>query len=253
VALEAGIVVGGVTHPVTGADGRTMMVVSWRGPTPNVPEFKAGDGYNKPRVKPIDCCVWHWTGGEAEPPRVAETLRRRKLGVEFAIGRDGRLYQFCDPLLVDTADAGILNSRSVGVEIVCYGFAGGWTWDPVRALKVPRIPPKGRDRETYLATTHGRSVRTAKFYPAQVAAALALADALSSALPIPRDVPPSTQVTSMPTAALVGPQAFRGHLGHYHVSEHKRDPGPWFMDQLRAKFIADRVAEMTRTAPRGVA
>jgi len=252
-ALETGIVIGGVTHPVT-VDGRTVSVISWRGTTPRVPGFRAGDGFNKPRgATPIDAVVWHWTGGENEPPRVAETLRKRKLGVEFAIGRDGKVYQFCDPLLVDTADAGILNARSVGVEVVCYGFAGGWTWDPIRAMRVPLVPLRGRDRETYLATTHGRSVRTAKFYPPQVAAALGLADALSAALGIERDVPPSSQTTAMPRAALVGPQRFRGHLGHYHVSEHKRDPGPWFVDQLRDHFAASVRLPPPPLVPRGIA
>jgi len=233
-AQESGIVVGGVTypllHPLTQAH---LPVVTWRGVGPRAPEFRAGDGYNKKRVKRIDCCVWHWTGGENEPDVVAEVLRTRKLGVEFAIGRTGAVWQFCDPAVVDTADAGPLNSRSVGVEVTCYGFAGSWKFDPVRALRVPVVPKLGKDRELYAALTHGRSVQTAKLYPAQMVACLALADALSAALDIPRRVPPVEATTVLP-----GVGAFQGHLGHFHVSAEKRDPGPWFVDQLRQHFEA---------------
>lgn len=204
------------------------------GQLPRCPEFRAGDGYNKRRTQTIDKCCWHWTGGEGEPDRMAETLRKRKLGVEFAIGRSGRIWQFCDPLEVDTADAGILNARSVGVEIVCYGYAAS-IWDPLRAIKVPLVPLLGKDRETYEALTHGRRVVTAKFYPAQLRAALALADALSAALGIARAVPEP----GYDTGVYPGVREFGGHVGHYQITDSKRDPGPWFMRELREHFAAN--------------
>lgn len=199
---------------------------------PRVPEFKAGDGYNKPRVRAIDSCVWHWTGGEGDPIVVAETLRRRKLGVEFAIARDGALYQFCDPCVVDTADAGILNSRSVGVEIVNYGYAGGWTFDPVRAVRVPLVPKLGKDRETYEDAIHGKTVRHADFYAVQNATAMALAQVLSDVLPIPRVVPLDAAGfirRALTPAELSG---FKGHLGHYHITTAKRDPGTRLIERI---------------------
>lgn len=237
--MAAGIIVRGETFPVLHPSTKQpMRVFAWSDPPgsgPRVPEFKAGDGYNKGRTKPVDLCVWHWTGGEAEPDRVAETLRKRKLGIEFAIGRTGAIYQFCDPAEVDTADAGIVNSRSVGVEITCYGYAAS-VFDPLRALKVPRVPPLGRDRETYVAETHGRKVKTAKFYTPQINAALGLADAISAALGIPRQVPPEEEDGEFANVLWPSEMRFRGHCGHYHITRKKRDPGPWFMDELGDHF-----------------
>lgn len=248
-SLELGVVIGGVVRPVVHPVTRELVrVITWRGTGPTVPEFRAGDGYNKPRTKEVDSCVWHWTGGEAEPPKVAETLRKRELGVEFAIGGHGAIFQFCDPLLVDTADAGILNSRSVGVEVVCYGFAGGWTWDPIRAIRVPRVPPLGRDRATYMATTHGRTFRTARFREPQEEAMLALADALSAALDIPRAVPVGQDgrlpTTVLPDDQLKGPRAFQGHLPHYMISAKKRDCGPAPIEMLREHFAGPPLRSM---------
>lgn len=237
--MASGIQVGDRTFALSHPDtGHPIPVFAWNDPPGRirVPEFRAGDGYNKKRMHGIELVVWHWTGGEAEPDRMAETLRKRKLGVEFAIGRYGNVFQFCDPSVVDTADAGVVNHRSVGVEVVCYGFAGGWTFDPVRAVKVPKIPKLGRDREVYVAETHGRKVKTAKFYEAQVSSAVALAEALCAALDIPRRVPPPEADGVYDPALARDDQRFRGHVGHYHVSKNKRDPGPWFMDSLFDHF-----------------
>lgn len=235
--MSDGIIVGGVVTPVRHPDTlHPIPVFAWCDPPGalRVPEFRAGDGYNKRRTRwPVDLCVWHWTGGEAEPDRMAETLRQRKLGVEFAVSRAGNIFQFCDPRDVDTADAGGVNNRSVGVEVVNYGYAAGFTIDPVRAIRVPVVPRLGQDRETYAATTHGRTVRTAKLYPAQLSACLALAEAISTAIPsIPRKTATETGGAYGPGALL----AFTGHIGHYQITSQKRDPGPWFMEQLRLSF-----------------
>lgn len=229
--MASGIIIGGDPVPVSHPDTRyPIPVFAWCDPpgTVDVPEFKAGDGYNKERVHDIDLCVWHWTGGEAEPDRMAETLRRRKLGVEFAISRHGAIFQFCDPLWVDTADAGSVNHRSVGVEIINYGFRRWW-----KGYTAPRI---ARDRQLYQATTHGRTVKTAHFYEAQTSAALALADALHAGLGVPRRVPP-LEVDSVYEPALLRDESrFQGHVGHYHVSKKKRDPGPALIEALDDHF-----------------
>lgn len=239
--MSDGIVVAGVAYPVLHPTTQhPIPVFAWNDPPGSlrVPEFRAGDGYNKRRTQPIDLCVVHWTGGEAEPDRMAETLRKRKLGVEFAISRLGNVFQFCDPAYVDTADAGTVNNRSVGIEVVSYGYAGGWAFDPVRAVKVPRVPPIARDRVTYPAVTHGRKVQTAMFYPAQIAALCGLADALTAALPaIQREVPPLAYDGSVYGPALLrGDSRFAGFVGHYHLTTAKRDPGPLTIEALRLHF-----------------
>lgn len=223
-------------QPINPATGERVPVRRWNdGLLPVVPAFSAGDGYNKRRTKPIDLMVWHWTGGEQEPIAMAEVLRKRKLGVEFAISRSGTIYQFCDPAHVDTADAGFANSRSVGCEIVCYGYRS--VWDLQHAFGIPKL---GLDREQYIAVTHGKAVATAKFYPLQVHAALGLAESISTALPaVKRRVPPAACQTEIERTVL---NQFTGHLGHFHLTASKRDPGPYLIDQLRYAFEAKGVA-----------
>ena len=176
------------------------------------------------------------SGGEGEPPQMAAVLKNRGYGVEFAIARTGVIFQFADPLLVDTADTGGANARSVGIEVVSYGM---------RDRKPGWLPPRsGASRTTREVKIHGRSVQVASFFPAQLASARALAEGLSRALQIPRRVPltaagvPSAEV--MPPAELA---RFRGHVGHYHVTNLKCDLGPDFMAELHWYFVGrqDRV------------
>lgn len=188
-------------------------------------QFRAGEGFNKRRHQDINLMVWHWTGGEGEPSEIFKTLKKRELGVEFAIARTGDIWQFCDPLIVDTADAGSVNARSIGCEMVCYGIPS--------ALTLWRPPKLGRDREIYEDQINGKTYKIGWFYPAQIKAALALADALTGALPrIERRVPEISPRVLLPTEL----KAFAGHLGHYHVSQQKQDPGPRLIERLYDHF-----------------
>ena len=227
------VYVGGLWWPVAGVGGQPLPVRCYL-LDKRVLEFRPGDGYNKRRRTPVEACVWHWTGGEREPLDMVKTLQARKLGIEFAIGRDGMIYQFCDPNKVDTADAGILNSRSCGVEIVNYGYSAQ-RGALARVLSVPVVPTPGRDRPTYEASTHALALRTARFYPAQLEAALGLADALSSALGIPRVVP----AEAYDLTVLPGVLDFRGHLSHSHITAKKRDCGPELLQTLRGHFAQE--------------
>lgn len=231
------IIVAGVRTQVFDENRVPVEVFSWADNAPgrlHVPEFRPGDGYNKKRRHAIDLAVWHWTGGENEPDVMAETLRKRKLGVEFAISRHGIIWQFCDPAYVDTADSGEVNHRSVGIEIVSYGYS---SWDVKR--RVFAVPKRGADRMTYDATTHGKTVKTAMFYPAQLRAARGLSIALSDALQIPMRVPRSDVTGVLPELA-----TFSGHIGHYHITEGKRDPGPMLIDELRDTFSNEALRRM---------
>lgn len=220
------IIIGGQPVSLRVAGERTPIVLTWHD---HGISFASGQGFNKKRKQKIDLSVWHWTGGEQEPPAMADVLKARGYGVEFAIARTGVIYQFCDPLEVDTADAGSANARSVGTEIVSYGMRStveGWK------------PPKaGLGREVRRVRIHSVGVDVAVFHPDQLAAARALADGLSRALGIPRKVPVTAEgmvlAKQLPAAELA---TFKGHVGHYHLSRQKCDPGPDFMGELNRFF-----------------
>ena len=129
----------------------------------------------------------------------------RKLGVEFSIYADGTLWQHCDPVFVDTFDAGFFNRPSAGVEIVNRGLAPAF----------PRVP-----REAYDAKINGKPVKFLKFTDAQMLSYVALCNTLCAALDIPRVVPWQRRVMSGQELA-----SFSGVLGHFHLTTDKLDPG----------------------------
>lgn len=225
--MATGILVGGkiypLNHPITGHP------IPVFGPEDTGIRFEVGDGYNKKRVKEIDLGVFHWTGSENAVETMARVLRKRKLGVEFAISPYGSLYQFCDPLEVDTADAGIANSRSWGVEIVNAGIRR-WKrlWREPRYRKVPMGP-----REKYDTRIHNRRVRCWDFYPVQTITACALNKVLVEAI----DTYPANVCTEPGIIAIKGDDVFKGAIGHYNVTRRKLDPGTKLMETL-SEFMA---------------
>jgi hypothetical protein len=184
-------------------------------------EFKPGDGARKRVPKAlVDLFVWHWTGGTGSMEGLFSTLHHRDppLGIEFGIDREGDIYQFADPILVDTYDAGSYNPRSVGCEVSNYGFMG----DPRKP-----VPARERDRGTYQMIMNGKPRTFARFYPEQIKAAIALGAAVSDAIPsIPKCIPCTSAgilyPNMMKTARL---KAYSGHLGHFHLTNKKSDPG----------------------------
>jgi hypothetical protein len=179
-------------------------------------ECKVGDGARRRFKKQvIDLFVWHWTGGEGGVKSLFNTLDNRELGVEFFIDKAGLIYQFADPVLVDTFDAGSYNPRSVGCEIQSYGYRA-----PGRAEPDP-------DRDEYGTRMNGKRRTFARFYPAQLRAAQALASAVSRAIPtIPLTVPAGPDHKLFPD--FIGAKrmrTMRGHVGHYHLTQKKSDPG----------------------------
>lgn len=206
--VDNGILIGGVWHSCAAE------VLTWHR---HGLEFRAGHGARK-RVGVPDLLVVHVTGGEGAPPQMFATLKARELGVEFAIDVEGVISQFCDPLKVDTFDAGPINRRSVGVEIVNYGYRA----DP------KTVPLKGKARPLYDCIIHGRRVMMARSNPAQLAALVSLADVLTSSplLAIPRKLPRT--LSGEVHGRLMDSDeiaSFRGVLGHMHVSGAKIDPG----------------------------
>lgn len=183
------------------------------------------------RRRSIDLGVWHWTGGEGNAETLFRVLSSRDLGVEFFIDHDGVIWQFCDPQLVDTFDAGRVNDRSFGTEIANYGFRG-------RGVAIPR---RGSARQIYECELNGERRKFAHFFPQQIAAALSLADAMSKACSIPRVVPTSgdgwwVDPDTLDASRLDG---FKGHIGHYHITNRKIDPGFDLLESFRAAWAAE--------------
>jgi len=227
--MATGVLIGGkihpLLHPVTGHP------IPIFGPEDHGIRFEAGDGYNKQRRKPIDLGVFHWTGSENSVERMAQTLRKRKLGVEYAISPYGSLYFFCDPMEVDTADAGIANSRSWGVEIVNAGFRRASTlWREPEYREIKMGP-----REKYDTRIHGKALKCWDFYPAQKQTAFALNKLMTEVI----DTYPSDVCTEAGVVQIKGPNAIKGACGHYHISEEKYDPGTKFMQEL-AEFMSSQ-------------
>lgn len=181
-------------------------------------EVKVGSGARR-RKEDINFFVLHWTGGEGDAYRVFETLqtgRSVKLGAEFIIDGDGVIFQCCDPLVVDTFDAGRWNPWCAGVEIVNYGFR----------RSVNDIPKRGKHRRRYPARMRGLKRTYAAFTKAQQKSALALCDAVCLGLDLPHCVPREQDGSHADrTLSRLEIESFRGVLGHYHLSDRKSDPG----------------------------
>lgn len=181
---------------------------------------KRGARRRYPKKTDIDLIVLHWTGGEGPAERVFRVLYKRRLGVEFVIDRDGVCYQFADPITTDTFDAGAVNPRSIGVEMVNYGYRKWWR----------NIPRKGRDRVIDHQMLQGGKRGVARFYPDQMRTMVMLCDALVDLVPtIPANIPKvwnghcwKVRPSRMDKHEIAD---FKGVLGHYHLTRRKLDPG----------------------------
>lgn len=154
---------------------------------------------------------WHHTGGDNGAGGVFRTLSLRGLSVHFAIDNDGLITQYCDADAY-CMHAGRGNIFSVGVEI------------SNRADK--RAVVNGRPtRAVLVENIHGVATPATTFLQPQITAALQLAESLSQAYGLPMAVP--TEGGKVVSTLLPDDQVatFRGHIGHFHLSLQKRDPG----------------------------
>jgi hypothetical protein len=219
-----GIIIGGKRYPLPG-----RRVLTWR---EHGQRFQAGEGFNTRRTRRCDLFVWHWSGAENAPLVMVDTLRKRKLGVHFAIDgdADATIYQFADPMAVACAHAGDVNGRSLGCEVVSYGVK---SWD-----RAWITPPRGRDRAMEMQRIHGKDVSVAAFRPQQIASAQALANLCSYVLGIPRSIP--RDGNGEVDGDLFGPERmaqWKGHCGHLHVSAKKLDPGLALLEELFPSIV----------------
>lgn len=189
-------------------------------------ECKVGDGARRRTPKTlIDLFVLHWTAGEGGGPECFSVLDQRELGVEFCIDIQGVIWQFADPVLVDTFDAGYVNPRSIGVEITNYGFRN----DP------SEVPSRGKQRPLYQTSIRNKRRTLARFWPEQLVSAIALVDAVTGALPsIPRNLPGMDGQLFTGTATRGQIAHYAGVIGHFHLSDEKSDPGTDIFDAFAA-------------------
>ena len=200
----------------------------------------------------------HWTGAENRVERVVETLKKRRLSVQFGGEADGELVQLAD-LSTRCAHIGSPgNGRFIGIEMVSRGFA---TKADLAAAVAEDPTLRERDeldwgvaRDTYRDRIGARSVGLSGFDPRMVENLLWLAETLAGYLEFPRQIPARAVVVtdklleSIPLpdpAALIVRHAgedwlpdfsrdpsprgravtWRGALGHCHVHPVKYDPG----------------------------
>jgi hypothetical protein len=186
-------------------------------------------GDSRKRTKAPDLCVWHWWGFEGSIENLWGAFQRRELGSEFSIDAAGTVYQHCDPMLVDSFDAGKANRRSVGIEVQNFGFRAPGQWPKTGT---------GSLRTTYETTQNGTKRKFAAFFEPQLQSCVALADALSSAIPgIARKVPQDAQGALIERVLSDAELAkFAGHIGHFHIERGKSDPGADLLARVQSSF-----------------
>lgn len=218
--MSNGVIIGGgnyeLLHPKT---NQPIPVFNWKD---TGMEFKIGDGYNKRRTVDITLGVIHWTGSENSVETMFKVLNKRKLGVEYCISPYGSLYQFCDMMEVDTADAGAANKISWGVEIVNAGIRRpGTLWREPQYRKTKMGPRRGYD-----TNIHGRNVRCWDFYEEQTMTLFALNRLIHYVVP--------TYESNVCVAPIeIDWKNFKGAVGHYNITKKKLDPGTEPMRKLR--------------------
>jgi N-acetyl-anhydromuramyl-L-alanine amidase AmpD len=170
----------------------------------------------RPRTEPPRVIVLHVTGGEGLVPQVHRTLMARGLSCDMIIPPDGIAHQMSDMGTTTTFHAGFMNNRSVGFEVVNYGF----TRDPKLLAKWKPL------REQYETTIHGRKFTMARSNNAQHAAVLAACDAVCQAFGIPRRLPRNAD-GSLRTDVMTREELadYSGVLCHYNLTPAKIDPG----------------------------
>ncbi len=156
-------------------------------------------------------------------------LERRGLSCHFLVDLDGTIYQTCDTS-ARAYQAAEHNDGSVGIEIAnvgayskreelerLYPFPAGARRGALPKDFVPRPARPGPLR----GRIHGTELWQQDFTDAQYEALGHLVGALCGALDIPVRAPRETGV-------LAAPAAWKGIVGHYHLTTKKLDPGPAF-------------------------
>lgn len=178
------------------------------------------------RIQDMDWVVLHWTASERVCDRGAHTifhsLKRRGLSVEFFVDNLGVIYQFMDPGFDSARHAGRVNTRSIGIEVSCYGFGN-----------VPRL---GKARDTYMCELQEHKIEVADYYQAQQESVNQLCKVLAEKFDIPK------LVERFPYKKREDKylEDHRGFMGHMHCSSRKYDPGSKPLERLAEFFREDK-------------
>ena len=171
----------------------------------------------------------------------------RGLSVHFMLDLDGTIYQACD-LKERARHAGLANDRSIGIEIAHPGpvssrrsLAKAYKTDAKGLyLEIPAnvrrgalksdFRPRPARTEPLTGTIQGSEVVLYDYTPEQYAALTKLTQTLARVFPkirldFPRN-PDGSLINHVLTEAELA--AFQGILGHYHITDRKIDPGPFF-------------------------
>lgn len=166
----------------------------------------------------------------------------RGLSVHFLVDTDGTIYQTLDLLHCAFHAAGV-NEVAIGIELQNLGDAAR------------RPNAYAQPRPTVTCTVHGAQFLCYDFTDAQYEAMGRLGRALTRIFDVPLAAPVANGGAVW--TRLDEPRAFRGFLGHYHISLTKWDPGPWDFPRLfgsigwRLSFPLSDLASAGATAAAG--
>ena len=222
----------------------------------------ARDGYSLEELSPvIDQFVIHYDATGLSGRTFSVLQHERGLSCHFLLDLDGTVYQTLD-LQERAWHARESNSRSVGIEIANVGaYAAGAPNDfarwyetesggrttlvlpsdaGLRDLATPLHP--ARD-EPVLGRIHGRLLVQYDLTDAQYDALIKLTAALCRTFPkLEPRYPGSPGPARSDVLTPAERSAFRGLVGHYHLTEDKIDPGPAFDWQRVIKGVKRELA-----------
>ena len=169
------------------------------------------------RTQPTRYVINHWTGSENSAADVFRNMSDRGVSVHFIVDQLGEVYQCADTdaRLAHCAENGG-NTYGVGIEIINRGHG--------------KAPAKGFERVRRTESIHGVKTTYGEFFPAQIAAVIALNEALCSIYSLPLVLPlkdGDVWPGKLPAMVL---SRHRGPAGHLHFDDDKPDPG---LDLLR--------------------
>lgn len=235
-------------NPVSSQPAR---YTSWRGHVPeDVLQRVQADGWSLPELgRHVDQFVIHYDvcGTSRRCFKVLHDLRG--LSVHFMLDLDGTIYQTLD-VKERAWHAGSANDRSVGIEIANIGaYASEEELAPWYArdtagrvfatfpdnygptgIRTPEFAARPARNELVWGDVQGKKLCQYDLTDAQYESLIRLTATLCRVLPnlrpdYPRDARGGLRTTALSDDEL---EAYRGILGHYHVTTNKIDPGPAF-------------------------